>query len=117
MPRQQPAAGQFAHFSFQILAHCLPAHSLHSQWFSISSELPTSTGGLIDSALNLPVPERIELANAILASFEQLGHQPSQEELDKSWSDEIIRVKNVESGRVKTIPLLDMRKRILPSAA
>jgi putative addiction module component (TIGR02574 family) len=79
----------------------------------MSSELPTNTGDLIDSALNLPVPERVELANAILASFEQAEDEPGQAELDKLWSDEITRrVEEVEAGRVRTIPSSEMWKRI-----
>lgn len=77
-----------------------------------SNEIP-ETSELIASALRLPIPDRVALVNAMLASMEDGDEQGSQSEIDKSWDDEIARrVKEIETGQVNTIPSSELWERI-----
>jgi len=79
----------------------------------MSSELPANAGDLVDSVLNLPVSDRVVLANAILASIEDGDEETSQKELDQTWSDEIARrIEDIDSGRVETVASSEVWKRI-----
>ncbi|QDT07692.1 Putative addiction module component [Rubripirellula lacrimiformis] len=64
--------------------------------------------------MQLPISERVALANALLSSIEPAsGADVSQVEADAAWDAEIAqRIDDIDSGRVKTVPSSDVWKRI-----
>ena len=77
------------------------------------SETP-SPEDLIASAMQLPLSDRVALANAMLSSIElSTGSDVPQEEVDAAWDAEIARrIDDIDSGRVSTIPSSEVWKRI-----
>ena len=69
---------------------------------------------LIASAMQLPLADRVALANAMLNSIEpSTGSDVPQEEVDAAWDAEIARrIDDIDSGRVSTIPSSEVWKRI-----
>jgi len=79
----------------------------------MSSKIPSNTGDLIDSALSLPLSDRVVLANAILASMDDAADDFGQKEAGAAWADAIAqRVTEIETGQVRTIPSSKMWNRI-----
>ena len=65
---------------------------------------------LLEEALELPPGERADLAASLLDSLDD----GEDEGVEESWAAEIKkRVEDVESGRVKTVPWSEARRRIL----
>ena len=73
--------------------------------------LMTSKGQkVLEEALSLPAPERADLAATLLESLDE----QENEGVEEAWAQEIEqRVRQVESGAVKTIPWSEARKQIL----
>ena len=69
---------------------------------------------LIATAMQLPISDRVALANAMLSSIEpSTGSDATQEEVDAAWNAEIARrIDDIDSGRVKTVPSSEVWKRI-----
>jgi len=64
---------------------------------------------LFDEAVSLPVEIRTQLVDKLLRSL-----HPVQKEIDKLWAEEAEkRVKEIKSGKVKTIPGDEVFKKIL----
>ncbi len=76
-------------------------------------EIP-KTDELIATAMQLPLSDRVALANAMLSSIEpSTGCDVTQEEVDAAWDSEIARrIDDIDSGRVKTVPSSEVWKRI-----
>ncbi len=67
------------------------------------NELPNAND-LITTALQLPLRDRVMLANAILESMGDSVEQISQSEVDESWNDEIAsRIEQFKTGQVSTV--------------
>ncbi len=65
---------------------------------------------LFREATSLPEKERAELAGRLLESLEP----PTDPEVEAAWSEEIERrVRQIDSGRVKTIPWEKVRAELL----
>ncbi len=77
------------------------------------SELPNADE-LIATAMQLPLAQRVALANAMLDSIEPAaGSDATREEVDAAWETEIARrIADIDSGRVKTVASSDVWKRI-----
>ena len=73
-----------------------------------------NTDELIATAMQLPVSDRVALANAMLSSIEpSADSDTTQEEVDAAWDVEIARrIDDIDSGRVKTVPSSEVWKRI-----
>ena len=69
---------------------------------------------LIATAMQLPISDRVALANAMLSSIEPpTGSETTQEEVDAAWDAEIARrIDDIDRGRVKTVPSSEVWKRI-----
>lgn len=68
---------------------------------------------LISSLMQLPVADRAEVADAILASLQPGIDGDSLAGIRDAWSSEIRdRVDDIDSGRVKTVPSVDAWKMI-----
>ena len=64
---------------------------------------------LLKKALSLPVAERAELAGTLIESLDQTNDQSVQ----AAWEAEIVRrMEDLESGKVKPIPLEEARRRL-----
>jgi putative addiction module component (TIGR02574 family) len=76
-------------------------------------EMPNADD-LIATAMQLPLTERVALANAMLDSIDSAADSgTSQEEIDAAWDTEIgRRIDDIDSGRVKTVPSSEVWKRI-----
>ena len=76
------------------------------------SNLPSQASDLITSALQLSASERIALAAAMLESVDDLPNEQLSDS-DEIWEQEIgRRIDEIDSGEVKTIPSLEMWKRL-----
>ena len=65
---------------------------------------------LLEEALALPPGERADLAATLLESLDE----GEDEGLEEAWAEEIKRrMEDVESGRVKTIPWSEARRRLI----
>lgn len=63
---------------------------------------------LLKKALNLPVPERAELAGSLIESLDEAN----DESVQVAWDAEIIRrMEDLNSGKVKPVSLEDARRR------
>ncbi|WP_186776286.1 addiction module protein [Rubripirellula reticaptiva] len=69
---------------------------------------------LIATAMQMPLSERVALANAMLNSIDSAADsEATQEEIDAAWDTEIgRRIDDIDSGRVKTVPSSEVWKRI-----
>jgi len=69
---------------------------------------------LIATAMQLTLPERVAVANAMLDSIEPATDPiVSQDEVDASWEAEIARrIDEIDSGRVKTVSSSEVWERI-----
>ena len=69
---------------------------------------------LIATAMQLPLSDRVALANAMLKSIESASDSDAtQDEIDDAWDAEIgQRIDDIDSGRVKTVPSSEVWKRI-----
>jgi putative addiction module component (TIGR02574 family) len=69
---------------------------------------------LIATAMQLPLSQRVALANAMLNSIDSAADsETNQEEIDAAWDTEIgRRIDDIDSGRVKTVPSSEVWKRI-----
>lgn len=68
----------------------------------------TKTKELFDEAISLPVEIRTQLVDKLLRSL-----HPTQKEIDELWADEAEkRVKEIKSGKVKTIRGEEVFKKI-----
>jgi len=67
-----------------------------------------TTEQLLEAVLALPAEERLEVAEAVIASFQPSGQSP----LDESWR-EVIRRRSAElrSGQVVGIPREEAKRR------
>jgi putative addiction module component (TIGR02574 family) len=64
---------------------------------------------IMDVVDSLPIDMKLELIDRLLESI-----TPRQKEIDDAWSDEVERrIDEVESGKVKTIPLNELRARFI----
>lgn len=77
------------------------------------SQVPNAND-LIATAMQLPISERVALANAMLSSIEPASDADvSQVEADAAWDAEIAqRIDDIDSGRVRTVPSSEVWKRI-----
>jgi putative addiction module component (TIGR02574 family) len=65
---------------------------------------------VLEEALTLPPGERADLAATLIESLDER----EDEAIEEAWAHEIQRrMREVESGTVKTIPWSEARKRIL----
>ncbi|TWU51706.1 putative addiction module component [Rubripirellula reticaptiva] len=76
-------------------------------------EMPNAND-LIATAMQMPLSERVALANAMLNSIDSAADsEATQEEIDAAWDTEIgRRIDDIDSGRVKTVPSSEVWKRI-----
>lgn len=66
-------------------------------------------------ALTLPVSERAEMANRLLASLDEISDSA---EVHEAWTSEIAtRVEDIVTGRVQTIPRDEVRKQLAADRA
>ena len=77
------------------------------------SELP-SADELIATAMQLPLAQRVALANAMLISIEPAdGSDATREEVNAAWETEVARrIDDIDNGRVKTVTSSEVWKRI-----
>lgn len=70
--------------------------------------MSTSTEQLVKTALELPDDDRLELVEALIASFESSDQPP----FDDSWR-EVIQRRSAElaSGRVTSVPWSEVKRR------
>ncbi len=62
---------------------------------------------IMDVVDSLPIDMKLELIDRLLESI-----SPTQSEIDEAWSEEVERrIDEVESGKVKLIPLEEVRAR------
>ena len=74
-------------------------------------EMPNADD-LIATAMQLPLSQRVALANAMLNSIDTAADSDTtQDEIDAAWDAEIGR-RIDDSGRVKTVPSSEVWKRI-----
>ncbi len=70
--------------------------------------MTTQTMEIMDVVDSLPIDMKLELIDHLLESI-----SPSQTEIDDAWSEEVERrIDEVESGKVKLIPLEEVRERM-----
>lgn len=63
---------------------------------------------ILQKALRLPVEAREALATSLFESLDQAV----DENVDSAWQEEIAkRIKDIQSGRVQTIPWEDVKKK------
>lgn len=76
-------------------------------------EMPNADD-LIATAMQLPLSQRVALANAMLNSIDSdADSERTQDEIDAAWDTEIgRRIDDIDSGRVKTVPSSEVWKRI-----
>ncbi len=76
-------------------------------------EMPNADD-LIATAMQLPLSQRVALANAMLNSIDSANDSDTtQDEIDAAWDTEIgRRIEDIDSGRVKTVPSSEVWKRI-----
>ena len=76
-------------------------------------EIPNADD-LIATAMQLPLTERVAIANAMLSNIDSAANsEATQEEIDAAWETEIgRRIDDIDSGRVKTVPSSEVWKRI-----
>ena len=68
---------------------------------------------LLHDAMELPISERAELVANLLASFDG---EP-EADVEAAWAAEIrARVSEIESGRARTVPWAEARRRIYAAA-
>ena len=74
-------------------------------------EMPNADD-LIATAMQLPLSDRVALANAMLNSIDAAA-ESNQDEIDAAWKAEIgRRIEDIDSGQVKSIPSSEVWKRI-----
>jgi putative addiction module component (TIGR02574 family) len=65
---------------------------------------------LLKKAMALPVNDRSELAGSLLDTLDETMN----EDVEASWQNEIaLRIKELDSGKAKTIPWTEVRSRVL----
>ena len=65
---------------------------------------------LLKKAMALPVNDRAELAGSLLDTLDETMN----EDVEASWQNEIaLRIKELDSGKAKTIPWTEVRSRVL----
>lgn len=70
--------------------------------------MTTETADIMEIADSLPIDMKLELVDRLLESI-----TPSRKEIDEAWSEEVERrIDEVESGKVKLIPLEEVRERM-----
>ena len=70
----------------------------------------TDTSKLLEKALKLPVEARAALAGSLIESLDE----SIDEDAEAAWADEITRrVRELDSGKAKTIPWSKARRMIL----
>ena len=64
---------------------------------------------LLKKALSLPVAERAELAGSLIESLDEAD----DESVKAAWDEEIVRrMEDLDSGKVKPVPLEEARRRL-----
>ncbi len=64
---------------------------------------------LLKKALTLPAKDRATLAGSLIDSLDEVDEMSEQE----AWNDEIARrIEELDSGKVKTVPWDEVRRRI-----
>jgi putative addiction module component (TIGR02574 family) len=64
---------------------------------------------LLKKALTLPAQDRATLAGSLIDSLDEIDESSAQ----TAWNDEIARrIEDLESGKAKTIPWDEVRRRI-----
>ncbi|MCC6824392.1 MAG: addiction module protein [Acidobacteria bacterium] len=70
--------------------------------------MTAQTMEIMDVVDSLPIEMKLEIIDHLLASI-----SPRQKEIDEAWNDEVERrIDEVESGKVKLIPLEEVRERM-----
>ena len=70
--------------------------------------MTTHTAELMDVVDSLPIDMKLELIDHLLESV-----FPRSEDIDEAWKDEVERrIDEVESGKVKLVPLEEVRERM-----
>ncbi len=65
---------------------------------------------LLKKALALPAEDRAALAGTLIDSLDE----ETDESVEEAWNDEIARrIAALDSGKAKTIPWLEVRRRVL----
>jgi len=68
------------------------------------------TSKILEEALKLPIEARAALAGSLLESLDEVV----DENVEATWADEIARrVDELNTGKVKTVPWSEARRRIL----
>jgi hypothetical protein len=67
---------------------------------------------VFDEALGLPPEARAALAAELIATLDE----ESDPEAEALWSEEIRKLEELDSGRVRAIPWTEARRRILAAA-
>jgi putative addiction module component (TIGR02574 family) len=63
---------------------------------------------IMDVVDSLPIDMKLELIDKLLESI-----TPKRKDIDEAWNDEVERrIDEVESGKVKLVPLEDVRERM-----
>ncbi|MBI3694312.1 MAG: addiction module protein [Acidobacteria bacterium] len=74
------------------------------------SAVKADTSKLLEEALKLPAEARAALAGSLIESLDETV----DEDAEAAWAEEIVRrVRELDSGRAKTIPWSEARKIIL----
>ena len=74
------------------------------------SAVEADTSKLLEEALKLPVEARAALAGSLIESLEETV----DEDAEAAWAEEIARrVRELDSGKAKTIPWSEARRMIL----
>ena len=72
--------------------------------------MTTDTSKLLEEALKLPVEARAALAGSLIESLDETV----EEDAEAAWAEEIARrVRELDSGKAKTIPWSEARRMIL----
>ena len=70
--------------------------------------MTAKTMEIMDVVASLPIDMKLELIDRLLESI-----TPSRKDIDEAWSEEVERrIDEVESGKVKLIPLEEVRERM-----
>ena len=70
--------------------------------------MTTQTMEIMDVVDSLPIDMKLELIDHLLESI-----SPSRSETEEAWKDEVERrIDEVDSGKVKLIPLEEVRERL-----
>ena len=68
------------------------------------------TSKILEEALKLPIEARAALAGSLLESLDEVV----DENIEATWAEEIARrVDDLNTGKVKTVPWSEARRRIL----